>query len=147
MADETGKITDQTKDFKGSGVEGKKEGEPDSAADRRARVRQGMVVAAIGELDQATEYTKSGKPDVKALEELLGFGIDAKERDAALAVFAANQDAKAGHDQKLADKDQEIEELKALNGSAKSAAPAAKQNTILTGEHVLAIQREQGKEV
>lgn len=144
MAEETGKITDDAKDFKGSGVEGKKDGEPDSAADRRARVRQGMIVAAIGELDQATEYTKSGKPDVKALEDLLGFGIDAKERDAALAVFVANQDAKAGHDQKLAEKDQEIE---ALKGSAKSAAPAAKQTTILTGEHVLAIQREQGKEV
>lgn len=142
MADETGKITDETKDFKGSGVEGKKDGEPDSAADRRARVRQGMIVAAIGELDQATEYTKSGKPDVKALEELLGFGIDAKERDAAFAVFTAKLAAIASY----AATSQELTDILATTPSV-SSSPAAKQTTILTGEHVLAIQREQGKEV
>lgn len=144
MADDTGKITDGTKDFAGSGVEGKKEGEPDSAAERRAKVRQGMIVSAIGELDPAQEYTKSGKPDVKALVDLLGFDIDAKERDAAFAVFASNQESQADNARALTEKDQEIEALK----GASPAAPATKQSTpILTGEHVLAIQREQGKEV
>jgi len=142
MADETGKITNGTKDFAGSGVEGKKEGDPDAASERRAKVRQNMIVSGIGELDPATEYTKSGKPDVKALVDLLGFDIDAKERDAAFAVFAANMAVIVSS----AATSQELADILASTPSD-SRSPAVKQTTILTGEHVLAIQREQGKEV
>lgn len=147
MADETGKITDGAKDFKGSGVEGKKEGEADAAADRRAKVRQNMIVSVIGELDPDAEYTKSGKPDVKALEDLLGFAISATERDAAFAAFSAHKDAhaaaKEGHAKALAEKDREIK----ANLESASKAPAAKQSTVLTGEHVLAANRKEGKAV
>ena len=59
--------------------------EPETAAqDRKAR-----IIAAIGELDpdNPEHFTKGGKPEVKALEAILGFDITAAERDAAWAAF------------------------------------------------------------
>ena len=54
--------------------------------------RHDQIVAVIRDLidsdpEKADEtlWTKSGKPDVKALEALLGFDISAAERDAAMA--------------------------------------------------------------
>ena len=51
----------------------------------------GSVVAAIGELDpdDAGSWTKSGKPELKALEALLGADLTAAERDEAWAAFQA----------------------------------------------------------
>jgi len=52
--------------------------------------RHALIVGAIRDLLEAdperadeSTWTKSGKPDVKALESLLGFDISAAERDAA----------------------------------------------------------------
>ena len=52
---------------------------------------------AIGRLDPAdsTKWTKGGKPDVKALEKLLGFDITAAERDSAWAAVELRRQATA----------------------------------------------------
>ena len=49
------------------------------------------VAAAIGELDPDDEgsWTKSGKPEIKALEALLGADLTAAMRDEAWAAFQA----------------------------------------------------------
>lgn len=45
------------------------------------------IIAAIGKLDpeNAAHFTKGGKPEVKALADLLGVEITAQQRDAAWA--------------------------------------------------------------
>jgi len=61
--------------------------EPSSDDDRHA-----LIVDAIRDLIESDPeraddsiWTKSGKPDIKALESLLGFDVTAAERDAAMA--------------------------------------------------------------
>ena len=58
---------------------------------------QAAIRAAIEALDPANPecWTKGGKPDVRALEKVLGFDITAPERDAAWAAVEAARTAAA----------------------------------------------------
>jgi len=56
-------------------------------ADATPEVPVDRIIAAIGRLDpqDAAHFTKAGKPEVKALSDLLGVEITAKQRDDAWA--------------------------------------------------------------
>ena len=56
---------------------------PEAAAARRGEViAEAIRVLEIGR--KKTSWTKTGEPQVKAIEAVVGFDIDAAERDAAL---------------------------------------------------------------
>lgn len=54
-------------------------------------VEMTQLVDAIGKLENGNKdhWTKSGKPEIKALEQATGININAKQRDEAFAVFNA----------------------------------------------------------
>ena len=81
-------VTDsKDKDFLGSPVEGKKK--------IAGQIRIRAIVSAIPALDPEKDFTRDGKPEVKAIEELLGLDISAEERDAAFKIAQAEKDKKA----------------------------------------------------
>jgi len=45
------------------------------------------IALAIAGLDPEEDYTKSGDPNVRSLEKLLGYDISAEDRDAAFALY------------------------------------------------------------
>ena len=55
------------------------------------------IIDAIGQLDpdNSQAWTSGGKPDVAALELVLGYDIDAADRDAAWAEFQAREKGEA----------------------------------------------------
>ena len=57
----------------------------------------GQVAGAIAGLDpdDKAHFTKSGKPDAKALSEVVGFSVSAKARDAAWSAYQAVKAAAA----------------------------------------------------
>lgn len=61
------------------------------------QIKQANLVDAISQLDEGNKehFTTDGKPQVKALEALVKFDIDAEQRDAAFEIFQANEDKKA----------------------------------------------------
>lgn len=60
-------------------------GESGADADRHAQILAAIRDLLEADPDRADEtvWTKAGKPEVRAIEELLGFDISAAERDAA----------------------------------------------------------------
>ncbi|MDH4319884.1 MAG: hypothetical protein OEV73_00145 [Desulfobulbaceae bacterium] len=123
MAKKSDKITTDGKDFKGSGVEGQKDAESDPTSTRRALVRMKMICSAITEL-AADEYTEEGKPEVAALENLLGFDISADERDAAEGMLAAHQ---AAHEAGRQAKDEMTAALESAHADNKTLAASLKE--------------------
>lgn len=78
--------TDQKeKDFKDTPVEGKKS--DDELNEIKGRVV--AIVKAIATLDPKSGFTESGMPDVKALEQALGFDTTAEEREVIFVIYEA----------------------------------------------------------
>ena len=55
------------------------------------QTKHASIVEAIGQLDPETGFTKSGLPEISALEALLEFPVSAEERNAAWHFFKMGQ--------------------------------------------------------
>lgn len=70
-----------------------KTAEPNDPTERKNLIKRTMEQLVIR--DKREDFTASGLPDVRALKELMGFGINHKERD---ALWAELQAEKRGED-------------------------------------------------
>lgn len=70
-----------------------KTAEPNDPTERKNLIKKTMEQLVIR--DKREDFTASGLPDVRALKELMGFGINHKERD---ALWAELQAEKRGED-------------------------------------------------
>lgn len=112
-------------DFSDNAVEGQKANLPSKQEDD-VEERLQKIVAAIKQL-KPEDFTQAGPPKVEAIEKILGFDINAAERDEAWSLVTP--------------------EPKHAEEKAPEKAPEQKEKTMVTGEDALKLLRSRGAKV